>query len=113
MRLDQDLIRSLLLEAEGEEPVDLSPYTDEQIAYHKAQLIDARLAKGFIHAGLGDIIGAEINDLTWEGHEFLANARNDTIWNRGRKEVAKLGGSVSLEVLKAILAQVALNLLQR
>ena len=113
MRLNQDLIRALLLEAEGEEPVDLGGYTDEQIAYHKCQLINAHLAEGFIHAGLGGIIGAEINDLTWEGHEFLANARNDTIWNRGKKEVTKLGGSVSLEVLKAILTQIALNLIKK
>ena len=113
MRLNQDIIRSLLLEAEGEEPVDLSPYSSEQITYHKVQLIEAQYVKGFIHSGLGNVIGAEINDLTWEGHQFLANARNDTIWKGGMKHIAKIGGSVSIEVFKSLLTQLALDLIKR
>lgn len=113
MRLDPDLIRLVLLEGEKEEPVDLSSYSEEQINYHRAQLIKAGFAEGHIElAGLGPIgvPWAEIYDLTWAGHEFLSNARNDTIWKRAKVEIAKQGGSVSLEVLKTVLAQLALNL---
>ena len=110
MRLNQDIIRSLLLEAEGEEPVDLSPYSSEQITYHKVQLIEAQYVKGFIHSGLGNVIGAEINDLTWEGHQFLANARNHTVWNQVKEQVAKHGGSVGLKVVEVLAGQIALDL---
>lgn len=37
MKRNMDLIRSLLLELEGE-PVDSSDYSDEQLIYHKALL---------------------------------------------------------------------------
>ncbi|MCW5862798.1 MAG: DUF2513 domain-containing protein [Anaerolineae bacterium] len=111
MRLNHDLIRLILLEAEDEEPVDLSPYSEEQIAYHKAQLIEAGYVKGFIHVGLGGMIGADVEDLTWAGHQFLANARNELFWKKAMRQLAKAGGSASIDIISALLAKVASSML--
>lgn len=107
MRLDLDLIRLVLLEAEGHETVDLGDYTEDQINYHRAQLIDAGYAEGDKNQGLGQIGIPEttLNDLTWEGHQFLANARNATVWNRAKAEIVKLGGSLGIEALKLLLSR--------
>lgn len=49
MKRDFELIRLLLLELEGEESVDLSSYTPEQVNYHKALIKEAGFAEGKIH----------------------------------------------------------------
>lgn len=54
MRRDMDLIRLILLDAEGEGEIDLSPFTDEQIGYHRLLLLDARLAEGANITGMSD-----------------------------------------------------------
>ena len=41
MKRDFDLVRLLLIELEGEEEVDLSSYTPEQVNYHKALVKEA------------------------------------------------------------------------
>ena len=111
MRLDHDLVRLILLEAEGAQPVDLSAYTIEQIAYHMSLLISGAYARG-LPFQFADGSHARFTGLTWKGHEFLDNARSDIIWNRAKAHIAEHGGSVSLEVLSAILAQIALKELE-
>lgn len=55
-------------------------------------------AKGFPHK-------AFIKRLTWEGHEFLDAARNDTTWRKAKDKFLKPAGawtfSLLLEFLKA------------
>lgn len=51
--------------------------------------------------GVGPI-AATISSLTWNGHEFLDNVRNDTVWAKLKRAVAEKGGAVSFDVLKAL-----------
>lgn len=44
--------------------------------------------------------------LTWEGHEFLDAAREDTRWNKA-KEVAAKTGSLTFSMLKEVLVQLS------
>ena len=41
--------------------------------------------------------------LTWQGHEFLEAARDDSRWNRTMAIVKQSGGAVALESIKTIL----------
>jgi hypothetical protein len=41
--------------------------------------------------------------LTWQGHEFLDAARNDTIWRKATGKLVAVTGGTSLEVLKELL----------
>lgn len=110
MRVDHDLIRLILLKAEAAQPVDLSAYTNEQIGYHMRHLINAGYATGLAYQNENGSC-PPFTDITWKAHEFLANARNEIIWNRAKARVSQRGGSVSLEVLASVLTQVALEVL--
>jgi hypothetical protein len=53
----------------------------------------------------GSIVSAcFIHRLTWDGHEFLANAKNDTIWKKVTSQAEEKGESISLFVLNQLLA---------
>jgi len=108
MKRDMDLIRLLLLDFEGEEEVGLSNYTEEQLSYHIYLLIDGGLAVGNVSWANGSdgnpqIIASSIARLTWEGHEFLDAARNETIWKKTTGTVTKAGGAFTFAILKAAL----------
>lgn len=100
-----DLIRLLLLETEGEEPKpDLSTYTQEQLVYHSALLIEAGFVDGdIITNGDGYPANTVTIRLTWHGHEFLDAARNDTVWNKAREKVKSSGIQISVAVLEELL----------
>jgi hypothetical protein len=112
MKRDMDLLRLILLETENKGQVDLSAYTIEQINYHKALLIDAHLLDGKLHysstvkSKIPDNV--IINKLTWEGHEFLDKARNNTIWEKAKKLTIEKGLPFSIDILKSFM-QIAIN----
>jgi hypothetical protein len=107
---DLDLIRHLLLtieqypELNGTRwfqftPADLgiADRGTEEVGYHLTLLVEA----GFV---LGQSQGYEIPAiarLTWEGHEFLDNIRDQTIWNATKKRFEGLV-SVGLKVVAAV-----------
>lgn len=118
MKRDFDLIRLLLRQVEGEGQIDLSSFTSEQINYHKALLIEAGLVKGKAHySSRGGPGSEEIPDvvhmqrLTWEGHEFIDKAKNDTAWEKAKKYVQDQGLSLSIESLKIALSAVITKML--
>jgi hypothetical protein len=93
MKRDMELIRLLLLVYEGEEPKpDFSDYSEDQQVYHSALLIEAKLVDGSI---LPDRYprGIVVLRLTWDGHEFLDAARNQSVWNRIRAKAVGAGVS--------------------
>jgi len=63
MRKDVDLIRLLLLELEGEESVDPSEFTTDQINYHKALVVQAGFAEGIINYSTSNDARPDIPDL--------------------------------------------------
>jgi Hypothetical protein (DUF2513) len=118
MRRDFELLRLLLLELEGEEPLDLSTYTREQINYHKAMIKEAGFAEGTIHYPSGKTDRTDVPDLailrrlTWEGHEFLDKARSETVWNKAKTIIKEKGLSLSVEALKIALSEAIKTLLR-
>jgi hypothetical protein len=110
VRRDMDLIRHLLFKLEEDQGLDGTRwvhYTPEdlgithrsvvEVGYHLQLLID----EGFvIGGGLLDSMPM-VRKLTWDGHEFLANIKNDDIWKRTKKRLAGLP-SVALSVVAQI-----------
>jgi hypothetical protein len=43
--------------------------------------------------------------LTWEGHEFLAAARDESIWKKAKAKVTAAAGDVPIAILKELLMQ--------
>jgi hypothetical protein len=58
---------------------------------------------GLVNTLPADMRGTYIERLTNDKHEFLDAARQDTVWQRVMEQVKSKGGSVSLEVVTALL----------
>lgn len=119
MKLNQDLVRLLLLEIEDKtgpyEPLELSDisikdYSYEEILYTTERLLEA----GYITARLEPTklrCNQVIYSLTWEGHRFLDTVRDSAVW-RSTKDVAKKMSSVSLNIMLHIAEQVILDMVR-
>jgi hypothetical protein len=71
-------------------------------------LIEEKLIDGEVHHFLGTPTPTIIIEkLTWSGHEFLDNARNESIWKETMKTVKEKGGSVGIGILTQVLTSVA------
>ena len=117
MRLNIDCIRDILLAVEnlpfGEHfTMDrlqkvLPAYTEEELWYTSIKLNEGGyldiMSVPMLRSPLPGI--KSINDLTFEGHEFLNNIRDDSNWGKV-KEVAKKAGSSSLNALGQIATSV-------
>ncbi len=68
---------------------------------------------GFVDADIvpsGDgtehkMLHCEVHKLTWDGHDFLKNARNHKLLERAKKLCLEQTGDLSLDLLKDILIQ--------
>lgn len=108
MQRDMDLIRDLLRAIEQNptmdgstdfaiaepEHVGISGHSMEEVSYHLRLLSQA----GFIDSSAHGLI---IRGLTWDGHEFLDNIKNDNIWSKVKQQAATVSG-VGLKVLAAL-----------
>ena len=84
-------------------PVEVDGHTEEEVNYHVMLLDEAGLIKAqnlTSHSG-GRYIPIR---LTWQGHEFLDAARDDTRWNKTKEVMAEAGGFV-FEIAKALLIE--------
>jgi hypothetical protein len=117
-----DLIRDLLTRVEANEgsqflsdtDVSADGFTARQVLEHFFMLDDAGLVEGkALHFSDGSGGGKYMaRKLTWAGHEFIANARNDTIWKKSKERIAAAGGSVSMATMSGLMDTVAKSLLE-
>lgn len=123
MRLNPDCIRDILLVIENtttyhdswdwdfdnfDEPL-LNNYSHEEIMYHILQCKKAGLVDGCEFYYGGD--AGTVSDLSPYGHQFLADIRSESVWNK-TKDIAQNIGSNSLDVLKQISSGVLTALIQ-
>ena len=110
MKRDMDLIRRVLLEIEESDEwlpgaITYEEVDDELVSYHVKLLYEA---------GLIDAIDMSTNTLkwqartlTWQGHEFLDSARDDTRWESAKATIFSRIGSLPFDLLKEVLSQIA------
>jgi hypothetical protein len=108
-----DLIRSILIMLEDAPfdggPLEIQPVPDhprDEISYHVMLLHEA----GLIHAfDLSTMGGTDWQPayLTWAGHEFLEAAKDDTRWNRAKRQFKDKGAPMVFDVLKSLLVSYA------
>lgn len=112
MKRDMDLVREILLSIEdhahGHVPstIEINGYSDEQIAYHCFLLDEAGLIVAADTTSDNSLSPSAIPiRLTWSGHEFIGNSRNEDIWRQAKDAVHKIG-DVSFSVWASVLANV-------
>lgn len=84
-------------------------FSHDEIIYHIRQCEQSGLVTNVRYYEGGDYI--EIEDLSPGGHQFLANVRQDNIWN-STKEIASKVGSKSLDTLIQISSSVITELVR-
>lgn len=103
MKLNPDCIRDILLLIERNEqnssylyeqdsrPAMLRSYTNSEIMYHASQCSKHGFIEGF--SANDSETNFFVVDITPAGHEFLANIRNDTFFNRVKSICKDIGVS--------------------
>ena len=113
MKRDADLYRRLLLDIEESKgPLNqnhhVEGFTQEQVAYHLAQIIEGKLAEGpdprYPSTGVNPQIPLSVvaKRLTPAGHDFIDNLRDETVWKTVKSRMGKAGPTVALEVIRAL-----------
>ena len=115
MKRDMDLVRQILFEIErlcpseaGRlETIEIENYDRFTIYYHLALLKEAGLVEVEEVKTMNMQNEFYPTRLTWEGHDFLDAARNDTLWKKAKAFMAEKGVGVSFDVLKGVLVLLA------
>ncbi len=110
MKRDLDLVRLILKELEEELPpgqscngVQIDGYDRPTVNAHLELMIDADLIDGKpLHAMTG-IIDVMVNRITWKGYDFIAAAKDDTVWEKTKTAAVKRAGSITFDVLLELL----------
>lgn len=112
MKRDPELIRTILNIIEDNPAcsnisnLKIEGHSHEEVMEHVELLIDANFIKGSI---ISDTSGQPkeylIQRMTWDGQEFLANAKNDTIWNSVCSLAKEKGLALSINVMSALLIE--------
>ncbi len=116
MKRDMDLCREILLtiEESGETMIDHNQleadlskrgYTQAQVGYHVKLLYQAGLVEAIDLSSMNNIDYFIPKSITWQGHEFLENARNDTIWEKAKSIALEKVGGLTLSTLQPLLVK--------
>ncbi|WP_262011292.1 DUF2513 domain-containing protein [Bacillus licheniformis] len=106
MELKPDLVREVLLVTEKtgiherlyykdlyKQLDESKQYDPDDVAYTIKKLIE-----GGLIFGASDLAGYYVDELTYEGHEFLSNIRDNKVWEHTKRTIGKIGGA-SLSVI--------------
>ena len=124
MKRDMELVKNILIFYEDQDwpfndEVIIEGYDENTIQFHLELLVEAELLYCYVpplkHPDLiKDKLGAQLTwnrppiakptRMTWEGYEFIANAKNDTIWS----QVMKVAGGFSVSVISQCLTAMAI-----
>lgn len=110
MKRDMDLVRRILFEVEKLPPltarrIEIEGYSMNEVAYHCEMLYRYGLIKRY-HGDeidqLDGVIDFWVEDLTWQGHDFLEKIREDTVWNKTKRVMKDKGLPFVLETINII-----------
>ena len=110
MKRDFELIRNLLNQLEdlpactSVSELNAEGFSSQEIMEHVELLLDADFLRGkIIPSTDGKPQKYLIHRITWAGHEFIALAKNDTMWKSALEQIKKAGSAVTIGMLQMIL----------
>jgi Hypothetical protein (DUF2513) len=114
VKRDMDLVRKILFALEehehGRAPRNFTVegYGEELVGYHVHSMAQAGLVRAIEDRAMGNPSPRSIPiALTWQGHEFLEQTRNDTLWNKAKNHIKEKGVPMTLDLLKDVLGGLA------
>lgn len=121
MKLNPDCMRNILLQMEdasyGENIsseqlyTTLPDYSHDEINYAILKLREADFVRATIDEYIDGSVYIVLHDITYNGHQFLANIRSNNIWNNV-KEVSKKIGSNSVSAISQIATSVITEIIK-
>ena len=114
MKRNMNLVRQILLEVEKQPftgewvDLELEEYTPEEITYHVIILYEAGLIQAQDLSTFGGVDWKPTR-LTWQGHEFLETAKDDTRWKKASSIMLEKGGGMAFDVLKQLLTNLMMS----
>ncbi len=112
MKRDMELVRDILTRVELQNgpiraPVEIEGYTQEVIDYHIILLAEAGLLKATWRKAMdGSKIIVNVSRLTWDGHEFLDAARNESAWNAAKEVAKEKGVQLPFKIFHSLLEKI-------
>ena len=116
MRIDYSLVRRILMNtADGKEGADARDFVCDQwdwdtVCKHIDLMREGGLVKASIQHGDGHYYYVHVNRLTWEGQQLMALLSNERAWDETLKKIRQIGGDASIDIVKALAAQAAMNI---
>ena len=110
MKLNHDTVREIILYLEDHLKLNdeldsteimLPEITVDEVAYTLLRLSEADFITIITDEDLSGNIDIFVKSLTWKGHEFLDNIRNNNTWNKVKKVASDVGAD-SLSALQKI-----------
>jgi|WetSurMetagenome_2_1015567.scaffolds.fasta_scaffold267502_1 hypothetical protein len=109
MKRDWDVIREILQkveELEHDKVLVLGDFEKERwgiVSYNAYLMSDAGLINMKCIKSYADAIKSfSITGLTWEGHEFFASIRSESIWKKTKSKIIGKGGSMTFDIIKTV-----------
>jgi len=115
MQLNHECVRDLLLYIEDHanyhtklsvDSIRLEKYSFEEIVYTVEKLSEADFINvTYIARAGGQLPGFIIQSITYDGHEFLDNIRDNSVWKDTKKQLSNFS-STSLQILSSVAVQI-------
>jgi len=100
---DSDKMISVDHIMEGSE-LAIEGYDGRRISDHIDIMYEAGLLEGYAErAKDGRLIQVYPTRLTWEGHEFIAAARNETAWAKLKDQLKSSGSAIPFKIAQTLL----------
>ena len=104
MRRDLDLIRDIMLRLEEapREHIELifEDTSPEVLDYHLELLMNSGMIRETSKSQTQDGVQILAPFITMQGHDFLDDVREDSIWVRAKEKAASAAGTASIQVVK-------------
>jgi hypothetical protein len=120
VKLDWDIIRSILTELEAKSPGETRKLVVSISRDDKSEDKQLHIAHLFLLREAGFIKGSDSStfsgksmlapELTWEGHQLLADIKSDKVWTKTKEIAQEKGVDLSFEAVKK-LAKIALDMI--
>lgn len=123
MKLNQDCVRSTLLELEEKLPFNQSlshkellefssikNYSKDEVFYCLQKLKETNFIDMDIYHN--NTPTYDINSITWDGHKFLDNIRDDQVWANTKSIVSKFS-SVSINMIEKVASNIITNIISK
>lgn len=111
MKRNMELVREILLAVESANPFEcikdmkIGGFDKQEVAYHCELLYQAGFIKEYHGEGCNGFDGVLyfwVQDLTWEGQDFLETIREKTVWENTKKVMKEKGLPMMVETIKTI-----------